>query len=266
MRVTRRKLLYISFLGIFFFLTTRGASAQVLDSMLDTDLDGLNNGDESIYYTDPVNPDTDGDGFWDGQEVYSGYSPHTVEHTRLDVSDYDKDRLTDAQERVWGTDMGREDSDGDSHSDYNEVMYGFDPLDQHPVKKYDQKILVNRSTQRLQFLVADRVMLDVPVSTGIIGRQTPVGTFAVQKKVPVKRYTGATYDYKNVKWNLQFIPMYYLHTAYWHNDFGIKPKSSGCVNMREKDVEILYTYVQVGTPVQVIGTTPTKPLTVAVTL
>jgi len=42
----------------------------------DTDGDGLFDGEEvKVYKTDPLNPDTDGDGFKDGDEVKNGYDP-----------------------------------------------------------------------------------------------------------------------------------------------------------------------------------------------
>jgi len=41
----------------------------------DFDNDGLSNNDEAFWNTDPYNPDTDGDGFLDGEEVLSGHNP-----------------------------------------------------------------------------------------------------------------------------------------------------------------------------------------------
>ncbi len=41
----------------------------------DTDRDGLTNKEESYWNTDFQNPDTDGDGFKDGEEVASGHNP-----------------------------------------------------------------------------------------------------------------------------------------------------------------------------------------------
>ena len=45
-------------------------------SFIDSDDDGLSDKDEiNIWHTDPYNPDTDGDGYLDGDEVKSGYNP-----------------------------------------------------------------------------------------------------------------------------------------------------------------------------------------------
>ena len=42
----------------------------------DTDGDGLTDGDEVLkYHTNPLNPDTDGDGYPDGVEVHKGFNP-----------------------------------------------------------------------------------------------------------------------------------------------------------------------------------------------
>lgn len=46
---------------------------------VDTDSDGLTDTEESVVYgTDPSLPDTDGDGFLDGNEVFHGYNPYGV--------------------------------------------------------------------------------------------------------------------------------------------------------------------------------------------
>lgn len=42
---------------------------------LDTDDDGLTDVNEKIYGTDWLNPDTDGDGYNDGDEITNGYNP-----------------------------------------------------------------------------------------------------------------------------------------------------------------------------------------------
>lgn len=46
------------------------------DSLADTDLDGLSDWEEvQVHHSNPLNPDTDGDGYIDGSEVKKGYSP-----------------------------------------------------------------------------------------------------------------------------------------------------------------------------------------------
>ena len=53
---------------------------QVINSnyneLLDADNDGLSIDEEKLYMTDPNNPDTDGDGYSDGDEVKAGYNPN----------------------------------------------------------------------------------------------------------------------------------------------------------------------------------------------
>ncbi|MFO7524771.1 MAG: OmpA family protein [Ignavibacteriaceae bacterium] len=90
----------------------------------DTDGDGLWDGDEvRKYYTDPLNPDTDGDGLSDGDEV------HTYK-TDPNKADTDGDGLNDGDEVMkYKTDPLKADTDGDGLSDGDEVLkYKTDPL------------------------------------------------------------------------------------------------------------------------------------------
>lgn len=93
------------------------------------------------------------------------------------------------------------------------------------------------------------------VSTGLPGTPTPPGEYEVLKKIENHYYSGEGYSFPNTKWNLRFINggtgrNYYLHTAYWHNNFG-RPMSHGCVNMREQDARFIYDWADIGTPVWV---------------
>ncbi len=78
---------------------------------------------------------------------------------------------------------------------------------------------------------------------------TPEGQFNVIAKEPVKHYGGADFNFPNTKWNLHFTTQryrYYIHGAYWHNNFGHN-MSHGCVNVDYKDMEHLYWFSQLGT-------------------
>jgi outer membrane protein OmpA-like peptidoglycan-associated protein len=90
----------------------------------DTDGDGLNDGEEvKKYHTNPLRPDTDGDGIPDGEEVH-------VYHTDPLKYDTDGDGLSDGDEVFkYKTDPLRADTDGDGLTDGEEVVkYHTDPL------------------------------------------------------------------------------------------------------------------------------------------
>lgn len=59
----------------FITLEEREACRERINRMLDLDNDGLTDMQESAYGTDLANPDTDGDGYKDGDEVESGFNP-----------------------------------------------------------------------------------------------------------------------------------------------------------------------------------------------
>lgn len=64
--------------GIVHYITS-GNVVQTADQVadcLDDDDDGLSNALESFYGSSPVNPDTDGDGYMDGEEVANGFDPN----------------------------------------------------------------------------------------------------------------------------------------------------------------------------------------------
>ena len=104
--------------------------------VLDTDDDGLNLSREATAFTNPDNPDTDGDGLGDGWEVMyidvQGIDP-VIPATPEDLkSDTDDDDLTLLEEFQIGTNPWNADSDGDGLGDgwelrYNESL-GVNPL------------------------------------------------------------------------------------------------------------------------------------------
>ncbi|MBI4079456.1 MAG: L,D-transpeptidase [Candidatus Levybacteria bacterium] len=93
------------------------------------------------------------------------------------------------------------------------------------------------------------------VSTGRPGYETPTGEFRVWRKVLSQRYKGGIfgtssyYNLPNVPYSLFFggenVPNwkgFAIHGAYWHNDFGVKNRSSGCVNLKPEEVGLLYNW------------------------
>lgn len=100
----------------------------------DSDNDGLDDRAEvegwqttegGVYRTEPMNPDTDGDGVTDAEEagrmlLKSGAAVYIAISSPLDA-DSDGDGLTDLDEYDLGTDSWARDSDGDGRSDLSEV-------------------------------------------------------------------------------------------------------------------------------------------------
>ena len=232
--------------------------APVFVYAADSDNDGLSDEQEAIYHTDSSNPDSDGDGYLDVEEVAHDYSPHLVCGNRMNESDVDKDGLNDWLERWFGSDIGTIDTDADGFSDYDEVMRGYSPASTTSTQIFARRVEVDRTQQRLNFYVDGVKIHNFPASTGNPGTPTPAGEYHMMKKVADKRYVGPGYDLPGVTWNVEFLPMYYIHTAYWHDDFGKRTHSHGCVNLREDDAKVIYDYIDETVPIVITGKTPER--------
>lgn len=109
----------------------------------------------------------------------------------------------------------------------------------------DKWIEINLNTQRLYAHEGDRIVFEMPVSTGLPWMPTVTGDFRIWAKVRAQRMSGGSqtngtyYNLPNVPFVQYFHGAYGLHGAYWHNDFG-KPRSHGCVNLSIPDAEKLF--------------------------
>lgn len=128
------------------------------------------------------------------------------------------------------------------------VIYG-------PVDK-EKFIEVNITEQRLYAYEHGRIANTFLVSTGTYKFPTPIAKSTVQKKISIMDYRWSygprnpnNYNIKNVKWNLNILPHIYIHTAYWHNNFGHR-MSHGCVNAPLNKAEWIYNWADVGTEVE----------------
>jgi hypothetical protein len=94
----------------------------------DTDGDGLSDGDEvNTHMTDPLDADSDGDGFEDGFEVdnaASGFDPLADDSSE----DPDGDGLINSEELIAGTNAVVADTDGDGTNDGDEVNGNANPF------------------------------------------------------------------------------------------------------------------------------------------
>ncbi len=182
------------------------------------------------------------------------------------ATDSDRDGLSDEIEAQLGTDPSNPDTDGDKYPDGIEIKNGFSPFEGNRSRDIKRTTEVNLSAQKFYYSVNGVRIGEMLTSTGRPGVNTPVGEYKILKKIPVKTYytiTGGSYP--NTKWNMLFEAKrgLYLHGAYWHNDFGIRPRSGGCVNLKTADAAVMYKFLDVGDKIKVYGKTPTKPLKLA---
>ncbi|NUM48900.1 MAG: hypothetical protein HUU38_29695 [Anaerolineales bacterium] len=94
----------------------------------DCDRDGLTNGDEqNKYKTLPANPDTDGDGLWDGWEVKHQFKPLETKGADGRKGDPDLDGTDNISEFLHGADPNHPDTDKDTLPDIWEIRFCLDP-------------------------------------------------------------------------------------------------------------------------------------------
>lgn len=103
--------------------TTTSLNQRLME--VDQDQDGVLDGDEAGFGTDPTEADTDSDGCKDGTEILSSTSPIDPMSVPLDS---DGDCLVDDFERARGLNSLSEDSDSDGLTDSEELILGSDPL------------------------------------------------------------------------------------------------------------------------------------------
>ena len=169
----------------------------------------------------------------------------------LRQDDFDHDGLGDSEEAQYGTSPAIADTDGDGYLDGDEVSHGYDPLVPGD-RRLPKRIDVDLSEQKLRYYYGDILQGEMLVSTGRGGMGTPTGVYPIFRKLDVARYSGWSfgrwYDHPNTKWNMEFIPRYFIHGTYWHNNFG-RPWSKGCINVSYENMEPLYRFADIGTPV-----------------
>ncbi len=109
-------------------------------------------------------------------------------------------------------------------------------------------IRVDLSSQRLTAFAGNTAVNSTAVSTGTSRYPTPTGRYRIRYKVASTTMSGPGYYLTGVPWVMSFYGNYFIHGAYWHNNFG-HPMSHGCVNLPVGWAKWLYGWAPVGTPV-----------------
>ncbi len=242
------KYYYITIIGIFLFLPV------FANDKIDSDGDRILDIDElGVYYTDPHNADTDGDGYDDWIELNNQYSPYSSGRLKLIDSDFDNDGLSDKMELNFHSDPTNPDTDNDGYYDGAEIRYGYDPNSSEGVKLV-KKIFIDKHNQLLSYSLGDVRMGLFPISTGRPGLETRKGEFKVLEKHP-RRWSNSAKLWMPYWMMFNWTGQGIHELPEWPNGFkegqdhlGI-PVSHGCVRLGIGPAEELYNFGELGTPV-----------------
>ncbi len=241
-------------IGTFLFLLlVLQVYRSAANGLPDADRDGVPDEDESgLYFTDPNNPDTDGDGYSDWLELNKGYSPWEKTDKKMEETDFDKDGLSDRQEISWRTNPTKADTDGDGASDKKEIDSASNPKSSS-TEKLVKNIKINLKDQVLSYYLGDYKIGSFIVSSGVHGT-TPKGTFEIANK-NVKAWSsyGLWMPYwlglKGQRFGLHELPYWPSGRREGETSLG-HPASHGCVRMgRHGEAETLYKWAEIGTKV-----------------
>ena len=107
-------------------------------------------------------------------------------------------------------------------------------------------IHVDLSSQSLVIYRGDHPIYATLVSSGLDAHATPTGTFTIHKKMVTDTMANLgpdagddQYRIQDVPWTQYFEGSFALHTAFWHNRFGLQ-RSHGCVNLAPADAHRVF--------------------------
>jgi len=226
------------------------------DNTIDADDDGLFDAYEDFFGTNPENPDSDGDGFTDRLEIINQYDPLKGGGAKLAIIDSDGDEFWDFEEVIWGTDPSDSDSDDDGFRDKWEVINGFDPVSPAPAI-LPKWIRLALSDQKLLYGQGPKLFGESLISTGKPGYKTPIGDFSVLNKIPLA--WSKTYGLYMPYWMSFTSRGHGIHELpYWPGGYREgadhlgKPVSHGCVRLGIGPAKELYDWAEIGTRVKVV--------------
>lgn len=114
---------------------------------------------------------------------------------------------------------------------------------------------INLSYQYMTIYQGNNILLELYISTGTPGWETPTGTYYINRMLVSDDMAGSV---SGTTWFVPAVPhaMYFtneghaIHGTYWHNNFGV-PMSHGCVNMPEWAAAYLYSIAYVGVRLEI---------------
>ena len=133
---------------------------------------------------------------------------------------------------------------------YDEVMYILVP---------PKRIEIDISSQRFYAYLGNELLYNFPTSTGLPGRDTAVGHFEVQSKIPMAYssiwrlnmpYWLGIYNVGRIENGIHALPIRPDGTVMWAGLLGQKA-SYGCVILSTQAARTIYEWAEIGTPVHI---------------
>ena len=140
--------------------------------------------------------------------------------------------------------------DQEARTHYDEVMYILFP---------PKRIEIDISSQRFYAYLGDRLIYNFPTSTGLPGRDTAVGHFKVQSKIPMAYssiwrlsmpYWLGIYNVGRIENGIHALPIRPDGSVMWGGLLGQKA-SYGCVILSTQAARTIYEWAEIGTPVDI---------------
>jgi lipoprotein-anchoring transpeptidase ErfK/SrfK len=140
--------------------------------------------------------------------------------------------------------------DEEARTHYDEVMYILFP---------PKRIEIDISSQRFYAYLGDQLVYNFPTSTGLPGRDTAVGHYKVQSKIPMAYssiwrlnmpYWLGIYNVGRIENGIHALPIRLDGTVMWAGLLGQKA-SYGCVILSTQAARTIYEWADIGTPVDI---------------
>ena len=165
------------------------------------------------------------------------------------ISFQEQDKLEKARTDL-ETALALQPSDEKARTHYDEVMYILFP---------PKRIEIDISSQRFYAYHGDKLVYNFPTSTGLPGRDTAVGHYKVQSKIPMAYssiwrlnmpYWLGIYNVGRIENGIHALPIRPDGTVMWAGLLGQKA-SYGCVILSTQAARTIYEWAEMGTPVDI---------------
>jgi lipoprotein-anchoring transpeptidase ErfK/SrfK len=125
------------------------------------------------------------------------------------------------------------------------------------VRKGAKRVVINRTHQELRAFQGGRLVLKSPISTGVEGYNTPIGTWHL-KSYRSKMHRSRLYHDAPMPWSVQVAKDMFIHGA---ASVDGRPASHGCIRLPmsgNNAARWFYYWAEPGTPVTVSGNWPKR--------